>query len=188
MALLETRGSPPSTATSRPSSASTLELERGRDARHHRRQRRRQVHVPQVHHGPAAGEPRERRARRPADRRPAGGRDRAARHLHGARGAPAFSLAQRRGEPADRRPRPRARPATGRSTRIYDLFPRWASGARPRRTALSGGAAADGGHRPRADVQPARAPVRRDQPGARPHRHPRHLRRAAADQGERAPA
>src|SRR5262249_6780068 len=43
------------------------------------------------------------------------------------------------------------------------------------------GRAADGRARPRADVEPEAAAVRRDQPRPRAHRHPRHLCAAALD-------
>ena len=45
----------------------------------------------------------------------------AARHRHGAGGAPAVSLAHRRGEPQDRRPGRRPGPWT--LERVYELFP-----------------------------------------------------------------
>ena len=84
------------------------------------------------------------------------GRHRAARHRHGARGTQAVSLAQRRGEPPRRRLGragagtldPRHRSTTcSRSCRERRASPGTRSVRRP---------AADGGDRPRADVQPAR--------------------------------
>ena len=116
-----------------------LDLARGRGAGADRRQRRRQVDAAARHHRPAA--------LRAATwcafaARPIGGDDarphRAARHRHGARGAAAVPLAQRRGEPGHRR---RARPsrAAGRSRRVYGLFPILREKRRKPGTALSGG-------------------------------------------------
>ena len=131
---------------------------------------------------------RQRPARRRADRRAARGRHRQARHRAGAGGAAAVSLADGRGEPADRRLRPQdARGLDARSASIRCFRSLKERRAAPRQT-LVGRAAADGGDRPRADVQSAHSPVRRDQPRARADRHRRHLRGAAADQGRTAPA
>ena len=68
---------------------------------------------------------------------------------------------------------------------IYRLFPVLHERRKAASTTLSRWPAADGGDRPRADFQSARASVRRDQPRARADRHPRHLRSVAAHQGER---
>ena len=120
--------------------------------------------------------------RRRGDRRAAGARDHEARHRHGAGGPQAVPVAHRRGESADRRLWP------------HRLGPLVAEDALravsdPRRTAqqpVDGAVrrpAADGGDRPRADVEPEAAALRRDfaRPGA--GGHPRHLRRASGDQG-----
>ena len=78
-----------------------------------------------------------------------------ARRRAGAGRPAAVSLADGRGESGDRRP---ARPARrrGRLPRVYDLFPVLAERRAPAEHVALGRPAADGGDRPRADVQPAR--------------------------------
>ena len=67
--------------------------------------------------------------------------------------------------------------------RVYELFPILAERRAPAGDAALRRPAADVRHRPRADGQPAPAPLRRDQPRPGADRHPRHLRGAAGDQG-----
>ena len=121
--------------------------------------------------------------RRRADRRPAGPRRGRARHRAGAGRTAAVSLAHRRGEPADRRA---ARPAGPVESRARL---RAVSGARPSGDSAEHVAlrrpAADGGDRPRADVQSAAAAVRRDQPRPCADRRARHLCRAAGHRARR---
>ena len=177
--LLKSRRSTPSTATSRRCSASTA-VERAKrspsSAPTAPASRPISSRLPGCCR-PAGGDP----LRRRADRRHAAARDREARH----------------------------RPGAGRPTAVPSLTveenlliggygrPATAVVARKRLWAVSrcsrappsagdravGRPAADGGHRARADVESARAAVRRDQPRPRAGSHPRHLCGAAAHQG-----
>ena len=147
--------STPITATSRRCSASRCGRGRGRGGGGDRRQRRRQDDAAQMHRR------RDARSRHDAilfHGEPIGGgpgaRGGGARHRAGAGGAAAVSLAHRRGESADRRP---ARPqgpveSAARLRAVSD-----AGGApRPAGTVVVRRPAADGGHRPRADVESRR--------------------------------
>ncbi len=97
-----------------------------------------------------------------------------ARHRAGAGRAAAVSLAVGGGEPAHRRPA-RPRRAVDASQRIYELFPVLARAPQRSQHLAVRRPAADGGDRPRADVQSQAAPVRRDQPRPRADRGARDL-------------
>ena len=72
--------------------------------------------------------------------------------------------------------------------RVYALFPILTRAATRRQRRAVRRAAADGRDRPRADVQPAPAALRRNQPRPGADRHQRHLRGAARRSRRRAPA
>ena len=154
----------------------------GRDHRHHRRQRGRQVDLPEGDRRPHSRRRRQRAARRRADRRAAAAdivKLGIALVPEGRRLFPSLTVEENL--LIGGYGRKIAGPWT--LDRVYALFPmlrerRAAADADPVRRP-----AADGRDRPRPDVQPARALVRRDQPRPRADRHPRHLRGAAADQG-----
>ena len=151
----------------------------GRDGRHHRRQRRRQIDFLKAIAGllprPRRSGALRRRSRSAA--LPAYDIVKLGIALV-PEGRRLFPLAVRRGEPAGRRLRPAA---AGRWNldRVYGSFPLLRERAAIRRHGAVRRPAADGRDRPRADVEPAAAPVRRAQPRPRPDRHPRHLRGAA---------
>ena len=90
-----------------------FELSARRAGRDHRRQRRRQVDLPQVPHRAGACAARGHHVQGRGDRRPAARRDRAARARAGARGPAPVPEPQRRREPADGR---HCRAARGRGT------------------------------------------------------------------------
>ncbi len=93
-----------------------------------------------------------------------------------------FPSLSRRGEPADRRLRPRRlRPLVAEDALRAVPDPR-RTPQQPVDRAVRR-PAADGGDRPRADVQPETAALRRDLARPRAGGHPRHLRRAPGDQG-----
>ena len=118
----------------------------------------------------------------------AGRRGRAPRHRAGAGGPPAVPLADCRGEPAGRRA------TAGKTPGHWNLDARLRAVPGPRRAPHAARQralrrpAADGGDRPGADVEPARAALRRDQPRPRADRHPRHLRVRCRRSRRRAPA
>ena len=90
-----------------------------------------------------------------------------------------FSVADGRGKPADRRP---ARPAgTVEAGAHLRAVPGAGRAAPPAEHLALRRPAADGRHRPRADVQPEAPPVRRDQPRPRADRGARHLCAPARD-------
>ena len=121
--------------------------------RRHRRQRRRQKHAPEIRcrHDPrrARHDPLQRRAHR---RHPVAENRRPRRH-HGAGGAPAFFIADGRGKPAHRRP---ARPPGSMDVAACArAFSDAGGAAQPGEHLAVRRTAANGRHRPRADVQSA---------------------------------
>ena len=72
------------------------------------------------------------------------------------------------------------RPGRGPSSASTSCSRCWRSAAHQPSHVAVRRPAADGRHRPRADVEPAASALRRDQPRARADRHPRHLCAAAA--------
>ena len=152
-----------------------------------RRQRRRQEHAAEKHRRPDAAAPRRHPVRRRADRRPARPSRCVRRGIalvpEGRRLFPSLTVEENlliggqlgRPGPVDARARLRAVSGAGRAAAL----PAHVAVRRP---------AADGGDRPRADVEPAAAAVRRDQPRPRADRGARHLRAAAGDRRARAVA
>ncbi len=159
----------------------------GRDHRHHRRQRRRQINLSQGHCRTGQSGARQRAVRGQADRRAWRRQCAQARNRDGAGGAAAIPVTDRRGKSVDRQLRSER---GGSMVARQHLCTVSRPEGPPRRAEpdLVRRRAADGGDRARADVEPARAALRRDQPRPGADRDPQHLRRDAAHQGRTAPA
>ena len=97
-------------------------------------------------------------------------------------GRQAVSLAVGRGKSPARRSRSRGK-GSWTLAAIYDLFPVLREKRRQPATVAVGRPTADGGDRPRADVQPRPAAARRIEPRPRARRHQGHLRTSAAITG-----
>ena len=108
---------------------------------------------------------------------------RQARHRAGAGRTAAVSVAHSRGKPLDRRPIAPPRPVDAGAR--LSAVPGPGRAAAPARARAVRRAAADGGDRPRADVEPAPVAVRRDQPRPRANRGARHLRATAGNRDGR---
>ena len=158
----------------------SMRVDRGRGGGGDRRQRRRQDHAAQMHRRRDAG-----RAATPSSSMACRSAAMPA-HEVVARGIAMvpegrrlFPSLTRRGKSPDRRP---ARPAGAVESQARLRAVSDAGGAPPPAEPVAvRRPAADGRHRPRADVEPAAAAVRRDQPRPRADRHPRHLRAHSGD-------
>ena len=159
---------------------------RRRDRRHHRRQRRGQIHLSQIDCRIDRRRAGERDARRAAHRAifppPTSCKHGISLVPEGRRLFPSLTVEENLLIGSDSRGATR-----GHWTleTVYDLFPMLRERAAPAGPDTLRRPAADGRDRPRPDVEPAHSSVRRNQSRPRTYRHPRHLSDHPARQGQR---